>query len=71
MRQYTWDKQLEHIVKSSGIIGGGKGGPTVMNPRSYKIRFREAMDRYFEMLPDKFSARVCVSLYQLLYRMRC
>lgn len=54
LRQYTWDKQLETLVKSSGIMGGRGVKPTVVSPKDYKQRFREAMDRYFELIPDKF-----------------
>ncbi len=56
MRQYTWDKHLETWVKSAGIIGSGLAKiPTVISPKHYKSRFREAMDRYFILNPDKFS----------------
>jgi 1-phosphatidylinositol-3-phosphate 5-kinase len=34
-------------------LGGGKE-PTIVTPRQYKNRFREAMERYFLMVPDKF-----------------
>lgn len=44
LRPYSWDKILESWVKTTGL-GSGKGEPTVMNPRMYKNRFREAMAR--------------------------
>ena len=54
VRQYTIDKHIETIVKSAGIIGGRGKIPTVISPKHYKIRFREAMDQYFLLSPDKF-----------------
>ncbi|KAJ1952656.1 Mitochondrial distribution and morphology protein 12, partial [Linderina pennispora] len=55
IRTFTWDKKLESWVKESGILGGGGGkGPTIVSPKQYKNRFREAMERYFLMVPDKF-----------------
>lgn len=52
IRTFTWDKKLESWVKESGILGGGGKGPTIVSPRQYRIRFREAMERYFLMVPD-------------------
>ncbi|KAH8557020.1 hypothetical protein BGW37DRAFT_475223 [Umbelopsis sp. PMI_123] len=52
MRTFTWDKKLESWVKESGILGGGGKEPTVVSPKTYRIRFREAMERYFLMVPD-------------------
>jgi 1-phosphatidylinositol-3-phosphate 5-kinase len=47
IRTYTWDKKLESWVKERGLVGGGGGAkPTVVTPKMYKTRFREAMDRY-------------------------
>jgi 1-phosphatidylinositol-3-phosphate 5-kinase len=54
LRQYTWDKQIETGVKSLGKIAG-QGAPTVISPRSYKRRFRLAMERYFMVIPGRFS----------------
>ncbi|KAJ2653365.1 Mitochondrial distribution and morphology protein 12 [Coemansia sp. RSA 1250] len=54
IRTFTWDKQLESWVKEAGILGGGGKGPTIVSPKQYKNRFREAMKRYFMMVPDKF-----------------
>ncbi|CAG9463493.1 unnamed protein product [Pedinophyceae sp. YPF-701] len=52
LRQFTWDKQLETWVKSSGILGGvAAGRPTVISPEQYMQRFREAMDLYFSPVP--------------------
>jgi 1-phosphatidylinositol-3-phosphate 5-kinase len=53
LRTFTWDKKLESWVKETGLLGGGSE-PTIVTPRQYKNRFREAMDRYFVMVPDKF-----------------
>ncbi|ORZ33219.1 phosphatidylinositol-4-phosphate 5-kinase-domain-containing protein [Catenaria anguillulae PL171] len=52
IRTYTWDKKLETWVKETGLLGGGE--PTIVSPKQYKTRFRDAMDRYFLMVPDKF-----------------
>ncbi|CAG8602955.1 4921_t:CDS:2 [Paraglomus brasilianum] len=52
IRQFTWDKRLESWVKETGFLGGGGKEPTIVSPRQYKRRFREAMDRYFLMVPD-------------------
>lgn len=54
IRTFTWDKKLESWVKESGILGGGGKEPTIVSPRQYKSRFRESMERYFLMVPDKF-----------------
>lgn len=54
IRTFTWDKKLESWVKETGLLGGGGSEPTIVTPRQYKNRFREAMDRYFLMVPDKF-----------------
>ncbi len=48
--QYTWDKQLETWVKSTGILAGGKE-PTVISPKQYCRRFRAAMSSYFTLVP--------------------
>ncbi|KAJ1733734.1 Mitochondrial distribution and morphology protein 12, partial [Coemansia biformis] len=53
IRTFTCDKKLESWVKEAGILGGGKG-PTIVSPKQYKNRFREAMERYFLTIPDKF-----------------
>lgn len=55
LRPYSWDKILESWVKTTGL-GSGKGEPTVMNPRMYKNRFREAMARYFVLVPDRWTS---------------
>ncbi|KAF2076491.1 hypothetical protein CYY_002231 [Polysphondylium violaceum] len=55
MRKFTWDKALEMKVKQSGIMGGGGKVPTVISPKQYKLRFRDAMWLYFTMVPDKFT----------------
>lgn len=48
--QYTWDKQLETWVKSTGILAGGKE-PTVISPKQYLRRFRAAMSSFFTLVP--------------------
>lgn len=52
IRTYTWDKKLESWVKESGLLGGGGKEPTIVTPGQYKKRFRDAMERYFTMVPD-------------------
>ncbi|CAG8742822.1 7275_t:CDS:10, partial [Dentiscutata erythropus] len=54
IRTFTWDKKLESWVKESGFLGGGGKEPTIVTPRQYKNRFREAMNRYFLMVPDRW-----------------
>ncbi|RIA92962.1 hypothetical protein C1645_763745 [Glomus cerebriforme] len=56
IRTFTLDKRLESWVKESGFLGGGGKEPTIVSPRQYKNRFREAMDRYFLMVPDRWIA---------------
>jgi len=53
IRKYTWDKQLETLLKSSGIVGGRGKVPTIISPKQYKTRFREAMNFYFVRVPNK------------------
>ncbi|KAK9483498.1 hypothetical protein V1527DRAFT_473107 [Lipomyces starkeyi] len=52
LRTFTWDKKLESWVKERGLVGGGGKVPTVVTPRQYKNRFREAMERYILMVPE-------------------
>lgn len=55
IRTFTWDKKLESWVKEKGLVGGGNSimkQPTVVTPKQYKNRFREAMERYILMVPD-------------------
>ncbi|EXX79916.1 uncharacterized protein OCT59_021526 [Rhizophagus irregularis] len=56
IRTFTLDKKLESWVKETGFLGGGGKEPTIVSPRQYKNRFREAMDRYFLMVPDRWIA---------------
>ena len=44
MRQYTFDKMLEHSVKY--VVNAGLQ-PTIANPEVYKKRFQQAIDNYF------------------------
>lgn len=53
IRTFTWDKKLESWVKEKGLVSGGSTKmPTVITPKQYKTRFREAMERYILMVPD-------------------
>ncbi|XP_049341275.1 1-phosphatidylinositol 3-phosphate 5-kinase isoform X6 [Astyanax mexicanus] len=56
IRTFTWDKKLEMVVKSTGILGGQGKMPTVVSPELYRARFCEAMDKYFLMVPDHWTA---------------
>lgn len=58
IRTFTWDKKLESWVKESGILGGGGKEPTIISPKQYRIRFREAIERYFLTTPDFWSAKL-------------
>lgn len=55
LRQYTWDKQLETYVKSSGVLGGGSKQPTIISPKLYKDRFMRAMMQYLVTVPGPFT----------------
>ncbi|KAM6984959.1 1-phosphatidylinositol 3-phosphate 5-kinase [Aplochiton taeniatus] len=55
IRTFTWDKKLEMVVKSTGILGGQGKMPTVVSPELYRARFCEAMDKYFLMVPDHWT----------------
>ena len=45
VRKYTWDKQLEHVVKI--VLNGFKAPPTIVDPNDYKKRFNDAIKDYF------------------------
>ncbi|EIW66777.1 hypothetical protein TREMEDRAFT_34462 [Tremella mesenterica DSM 1558] len=57
IRTFTWDKKLESWVKDSAFLGGaGKGEPTIVTPKQYKLRFRGAMEKnYFPAVPDRWT----------------
>ena len=44
IRRYTWDKKLEHFVKT---IINGFNSPTIINPKDYNERFNAAIKSYF------------------------
>ncbi|ODV78105.1 uncharacterized protein CANTADRAFT_55312 [Suhomyces tanzawaensis NRRL Y-17324] len=54
LRTFTWDKKVENWVKGNNLIGGNKKGkdPTIVTPKQYRARFREAMERYILEVPD-------------------
>lgn len=56
IRTFTWDKKLESWVKEKGLVGNTGVGkePTVITPKQYKNRFREAMERYILMAPGVY-----------------
>lgn len=48
VRPFTWDKKIERVVKS--VVSAEL--PTIVEPELYRERFCEAMDKYFESVPD-------------------
>ncbi|QPG74608.1 hypothetical protein FOA43_001940 [Brettanomyces nanus] len=56
IRTFTWDKKLESWVKEKGLVGSSGVGkePTVITPKQYKNRFREAMESYILMAPGPY-----------------
>lgn len=48
VRPFTWDKKVERVVKS--VVS--KELPTIIEPELYRERFCEAMNNYFESVPD-------------------
>ncbi|GAA5975197.1 hypothetical protein JCM5350_000179 [Sporobolomyces pararoseus] len=54
IRTYTWNKRIESWVKETTFIGGASkaGGPTIITPKQYKMRFREAIDGYLQLSPS-------------------
>ncbi|GJN89682.1 hypothetical protein Rhopal_002669-T1 [Rhodotorula paludigena] len=53
IRTFTWDKRIESWVKETTFLGGTSkaGGPTVITPKQYRQRFREAIDGYLLLCP--------------------
>ncbi|PVV02781.1 hypothetical protein BB560_002756 [Smittium megazygosporum] len=54
IRTYTWDKKLESWVKESVFRSQGGKEPTIISPRQYKTRFRDAMEGYFWISTDNY-----------------
>lgn len=52
IRTFTWDKRVENWVKGNNLMGKKGKDPTVVTPKQYRIRFREAMERYILEVPD-------------------
>ncbi|KAF7998678.1 hypothetical protein HF325_006920 [Metschnikowia pulcherrima] len=44
LRTFTWDKKI--------LLGKKGKDPTIVTPKQYRTRFREAMDRYILEVPD-------------------
>jgi len=55
MRQYDIIKKVERMGKSVGMIAG-QAEPTVIQPPNYRNRFQAAMEKYFMMVPDKWTS---------------
>ncbi|CAD7700705.1 unnamed protein product [Ostreobium quekettii] len=51
VREYTLDKKIETIIKSSGILGEGGSEPTIISPNAYRTRFVEEIRKYFTVVP--------------------
>jgi 1-phosphatidylinositol-3-phosphate 5-kinase len=54
MRQYDIIKQMERVGKSVSMIAGAQQ-PTIIQPNNYKIRFQNAMERFFTPVPTKWT----------------
>lgn len=52
LRTFTWDKKVENWVKGKSLVSKRGKDPTIVTPKQYRIRFREAMDRYILEVPD-------------------
>lgn len=52
IRPFTWDKKLESWVKDAV----GSKEPTIVSPAQYRKRFRSAMNRHLDMVPDRWFA---------------
>lgn len=50
VRPFTWDKKIERVVKS--VVSTEL--PTIIEPELYRERFCEAMNKYFESVPDNW-----------------
>ncbi|KAK3841576.1 MAG: hypothetical protein J3R72DRAFT_348130, partial [Linnemannia gamsii] len=50
IRPFTWDKKLESWVKDAV----GSKEPTIVSPAQYRKRFRIAMNRHLNMVPDRW-----------------
>ncbi|KAF9536309.1 1-phosphatidylinositol-3-phosphate 5-kinase, partial [Lunasporangiospora selenospora] len=50
IRPFTWDKKLESWVKDAV----GSKEPTIVSPAQYRKRFRTAMGRHLDMVPDRW-----------------
>ncbi|KAJ3707721.1 hypothetical protein LUZ61_011426 [Rhynchospora tenuis] len=64
LRQYTWDKQLETLVKSSLVVPKNEL-PTVISPKGYKKRFRKFMQQYVFTVPDGWGSETANSPWTL------
>lgn len=52
LRTFTWDKKVENWMKGNSLVGKKGKDPTIVTPKQYRTRFREAMDRYILEVPD-------------------
>lgn len=51
IREYTWDKKIETMVKRFGQAKD----PTIIPADEYRKRFIAAMHRYFLPVPDRWT----------------
>ena len=54
MRQYDIIKQMERVGKSVSMIAGAQQ-PTIIQPQAYKMRFQNAMEKFFTTTPTKWT----------------
>lgn len=52
LRTFTWDKKVENWMKGNSLVVKKGKDPTIVTPKQYRTRFREAMDRYILEVPD-------------------
>lgn len=51
VREYTFDKKIESLIKSSGIMGEAGAEPTIVSPNAYRTRFVNEIWKYFTVVP--------------------
>lgn len=52
LRTFTWDKKVENWMKGNSLVVKKGKDPTIVTPKQYRTRFREAMNRYILEVPD-------------------
>ncbi|KAL5256190.1 hypothetical protein ACHWQZ_G011420 [Mnemiopsis leidyi] len=54
IRKFTFDKKVEMIFKTN-MIGSAGRMPTIVSPEMYRERFCNQIERYFPLVPDKWT----------------